>query len=301
MAVRYRARQRRGVTSFAPAIVFLGGSILMSALVLSFTSQKQEVKQQPIVVAEFDTVSLPVPTKSVPAGVKGKDILYKFVSFPKQQIPQGAITDITLIADQATNAVLPADLPLFESNFSKAGHTSNPVIERIPAGMRAMTIRVDATTAVEGWAGSGAIVDVLLVTKDQTKVVAEKVRILSAERSVAPVEGSGTPSVPNTITVLVTQEQCLAINTAIPLGKIAFALRSTADEATWSDSIYTAERLQGAAVASHEKRPQISGFVSVKDTGNKPGKQFAFTDGRWIKTDAVPTGFLVDRVDEVAK
>jgi Flp pilus assembly protein CpaB len=275
--------------------VFLSVSILGAALILSMTKQKPELKQQSIVVAEYDTVSLPVPSKPVPAGVKGKDILFKFVSFPKQQIPLGAITDLSLITDQSSNVALPADLPLFESNFSKGFHASNPVIERIPAGMRAMTIRVDATTAVEGWAGSGAIVDILLVTKDQTKVVAEKVRILSAERSVAPVEGAGSPSVPNTITVLVTQEQCLAINTAIPLGKIAFALRSTADEAAWNDGIYTADRLKGSNIASTGKRPEVSGFVSVKDSDHKPGKQFAFTDGRWIKTDSIPSGFLVDQ------
>lgn len=77
-------------------------------------------------------------------------------------------------------------------------------------------MRVDATSSVEGWAGSGSLVDVLLIQKDRTTVVAEKVKVLSSERSSSPVEGGASPSVPSTATLLVTQEQCLAINTAIP-------------------------------------------------------------------------------------
>jgi Flp pilus assembly protein CpaB len=157
----------------------------------------------------------------------------------------------------------------------------------IPAGMRAMTVKVDATTAVEGWAGSGAVVDVLLVTKDQTKVVAERVKILSAERSVSPVEGGAAPNVPNTVTLLVSQEQCLAINTAIPQGKIAFALRSQRDEQNWGNTFYTSDQLKGNQTARNVAKPAISGFVTI----NGQNKKFAYTDGRWVKTEEAPAGF----------
>ena len=298
MAVRIKARPKRRNDSLFSAMIFVGFSVLAGALIISRASSGSmptQLEQKTKVVAEFDTVSIPVPAKPVTAGMKGKDIAFKLVSFPKSQLPVGVITDISRITDQSATAPLPADLPLFESNFSKNASFSNPVTERIPPGMRAMTIRVDATTAVEGWAGSGALVDILLVTKDQTKVVAEKVRVLSAERSVAPVEGSASPNVPTTLTVLVSQEQCLAINTAIPMGKIAFALRSTQDEQHWDEGVYTADRLKGSGIAGDDKRPQISGYVSVKDdsTGKQNGKKFAFTDGHWVKTDSVPSGFLV--------
>ena len=293
MAARTYNRFHRRKESFFPAICFLGASVIVAAWIVSKNAgpvQKTDTAQ-PILVAEFDTIPLPVPAKPVPLGAKGKDIVFKFVSFPRQQIPEGAIKEITSISEMTTTSILPAELPLFESNFSKNASFSNPVVERIPAGMRAMTLRVDATVAVEGWAGSGSLVDVLLITKEHTKVIGEKIRILSAERSVAPVEGSGLPNVPSTITVLVSQEQCLAINTAIPLGKIAFALRSSQDEQRWNDTVYTAERLKGSSTAREEKKAHVSGFVSIK--GDE--KQFAFSEGRWVKTDSVPNGFLVGR------
>lgn len=269
--------------------VFLSLGMIISAVILkkSGAGSNSTVIEKPVVVAEFDTVSIPVPAQPVALGVKGKDIKFKFVSFPRHQLPSGVVTDVSTIMNSSATSTLPADLPLFASNFSDSFIPSNPVVEMIPAGMRAMTVKVDATTAVEGWAGSGAVVDVLLVTKDQTKVVAERVKILSAERSVSPVEGQAAPNVPTTVTLLVSQDQCLAINTAIPQGKIAFALRSQRDDQNWSNTFYTSEQLKGNQTARGAVRPAITGFVSV----NGENKKFAYTDGRWVKTDEPPAGF----------
>lgn len=292
MAVRVvasGARRRKGAGMLG--MMFIGLSLIVSATIVSRSlAAAPKTSKDPIVVAEFDTVSIPVPSRAVSAGTKVKDIKFNYVKFPKHQIPEGTIRDLTLVSDSVTVSPLPANLPIFGTNFSSTYSTSNPVIEKIPDGMRAMTIRVDATSSVEGWAGSGAFVDVLLISKDRTSVVAEKVKILSAERSVSPVEGNNTPNVPSTVTLLVSQEQCLAINTAIPLGKIAFALRSASDEANWNDTLFTAERLKGGQVAK-ENKSTISGFVAIK--GEE--KHFALADGKWIKTGAVPSGFLVNQ------
>lgn len=290
MAVRSigRGAPRRDSTRIIITVLACS-TVLITTLILKGKSNvSSAVIEKPVVVAEFDTVLVPVPAASVPLGARGKDIKFKFVSFPKHQLPIGVITDLQKIMQAQAITSLPADLPIFESNFSTNAVFANPVVERIPAGMRAMTVRVDATTAVEGWAGSGAVVDVLLVTKDQTKVVAEKVKILSAERSVSPVEGQAAPSVPNTVTLLVTQEQCLAINTAIPLGKIAFALRSQQDEQAWNDTLFTADQLKGASSAK-SSASQFTGYVALEGEN----KKFAFTEGKWVKTDSAPVGFRV--------
>ena len=281
-----RKRKDKGLLG----IGILSASILVAAFILAKQrSPVVEARESTTVVAEYDTVPLPVPSEYVPAGTKVSEIRFESVSFPKHQIPKGALHDLGPILNATTIAPLPARLPLFRTNFSLKSRT-NPVIEKIPEGMRAMTIRVDATSAVEGWAGSGAIIDVLLVQKDRTSVVAENVKILSAERSVAPVDGEGSPSVPSTVTVLVTQEQCLAINTAIPLGKIAFALRGISDENSWSDVTYEAGRLKRGP-ASGEGQSSISGYVSVDGKNGK--RTFALADGKWIKTEVKPQGFLV--------
>jgi Flp pilus assembly protein CpaB len=244
------------------------------------------------VVAQFDVVSVPVPVEPIPAGVQLHSVRFKTMAYPAHQLPDGALRDLSEIPEHAVAlTLLPADLPLFRVNISTGASGKNPVIERIPAGMRAITVRVDATAAVEGWAGSGAVVDVLLVENDRTTVVAEGVKILSAERSVSPIEGAAAPSVPSTVTLLVTQDQCLAVTTAIPRGKIAFALRSVGDEDSWRTTVYTAERLKGTASGTSAS---ISGYASVRDDDEQ--HSFALANGKWLRTDAVPQGFLENRV-----
>ena len=295
MATRTNSKARR--TDRSPLIA---ASLLLGAVIVAVSFQLRPApadsaadSQAPVVVGEFDVVSVPVPTEPVTAGKRVKDIRFRLVSFPRQQVPVGALTDLSEIQNYSAASSLPANLPLFRENFLSSGMGGiNPVIESIPQGMRAMTVRVDATTAVEGWAGSGSVVDVLLVEKDRTSVVAEKIKVLSAERSVSPVEGAAAPSVPTTVTLLVTQEQCLAINTAIPRGKMAFALRSVRDEDKWTDTVFTADNLK--TLNTEERRAQISGVVSVKNKAGQTGAStFALTDGRWTKTSVIPEGFGV--------
>ena len=263
-------------------------SLIISSLIISNgkTPQKEE---NVAVVAEFDTIKIPVPAKLVPMGTKVKDIKFKYVSFPKHQIPQGALTDLSGMQEAIALTKLPANLPVFDVNFSFTAYPQNPVVDKIPQGMRAMTIRVDATSAVEGWAGSGSLVDVLLVQKHKTSVIAEKVKILSQERSTAPVASEKSPNIPSTVTLLVTQKQCLAINTAIPLGRIAFALRSANDEANWEENIFSPDNLKGRPIGN--KKEVIKAIVSVKGTNGKDDKIFALSGDKWIKSNTIPKGF----------
>ncbi|MCB9029481.1 MAG: Flp pilus assembly protein CpaB [Deltaproteobacteria bacterium] len=249
----------------------------------------QASNNQPKIVAEYDTVTVPVPAEFVPTGTKVRDIRFRHVPYPKHQLPNGALQNIDQFVEAVTIAPLPASLPIFKENLSLEAAASNPVVERIPKGMRAMTIKVDATSAVEGWAGSGSIVDVLLVEKSKTSVIAEKVKILSAERSVSPVGGNASPNVPKTVTLLVSQEQCLAINTAIPLGRIAFALRGTRDQEQWDDTQFTSAQLKGSSKTLNPNGA-VNGFVTLRD---EQGKSYALRNGKWVPTDIIPEGFFV--------
>ncbi len=242
------------------------------------------------VVAAFDMVLIPVPVDTVPRGTKVKDIRFMQVSYAKHQVPAGALTSFDGLGDAVTETELPAKLPLYRENLNLAGVHSNPVMEQIPQGMRAITLRVDATSAVEGWAGSGSIVDVLLVEKDKTSVIAENVKVLSSERSTSPVEGAGSPNVPTTATILVTQEQCLAINTALPLGKISFALRSMRDGDRWRDPSYTPDRLRGGGSAN--STGDVRGAIILKG-GAKP-RYLVLQNNLWIESEVLPEGYRLN-------
>ena len=247
------------------------------------------VEQPRAFVPEFNVVEVPVPDRPVPAGTILREVPVRFEKFPRHQLPHGVVLDVGRVRDFVTLVALPGGLPILDVNVGSAEQASNPIIGRIPPGMRAMTVRVDATAAVEGWARSGSIVDVLLVEKNRTSVVAEQVKVISTERSLSAVSAEGDAAIPNTVTLLVTQEQCLAINTAVSMGKIAFALRSGADADAWRSKDFDADDLsQPGAVRS---APKVQGAISVGSGASK--KSFALVDGKWIPADDVPSGFFV--------
>ncbi len=291
MAVRKSSPLRRrrnlqhlgGYGLIALAIVIVG---------ILFTRSGNEGVQAEIVTAhpvvgQFDTIPVPVPLQPVSAGTVLEKVKFRNIDFPAHQIPDGAVLDLQPYLASMAITPLPANLPIFRKNLTGTVSASNPVIERIPDGMRAITIRVDATSAVEGWASSGAIVDVLLVTGEGTDVVAEKVRILSAERSVNPIQNITNPNIPSTVTLLVDQEQCLAINTAVPHGRIAFALRSLGDEGVWAERRFHKDRLRGRGAVSKEHA--IKGFFRLE--GENP-QSFALSGDSWVPTDVEPPRIL---------
>ena len=210
----------------------------------------------------------------------------KTINYPRHQLPAGAMLSLASVQDAVTTVMLPANLPFFKQNLSFSSGNGNPVIEQIPQGMRAITIRVDVTSAVEGWASSGSIVDVLLVEKERTTVIAEQVKILSAERVTKPLDNNFTaPSVPSTVTLLVTQQQALALTTAVPRGKISFALRSKQDAEDWHDKDFTPEKLHNHLALSR-KNQTIKGFVAVQTKNGE--KKYALTEDGWVKSDVRP-------------
>lgn len=247
------------------------------------------IERQRAFVPEFNVVQVPVPRGPVPAGMNVRDIPVRMESFPEHQLPEAAVRDLGAWREAVTLVALPGGLPIVGSNLGSPDEIANPIVGRIPPGMRAMTVRVDATAAVEGWVRSGSIVDVLLVQSSRTTVVAEQVKVISAERSLSPGDESTQAPIPSTVTLLVTQDQCLAINTAVALGKIAFALRSARDPDTWRTTQFSADSL------SYDRKPassaRVNGVVSVGRGAEK--KSFALVDGAWVPTESIPAGFLL--------
>jgi Flp pilus assembly protein CpaB len=241
-------------------------------------------------VPEFNVVEVPVPNRPVGAGIAIRDVPVRFEKFPEHQLPQGVVRDIGRVRDSVTLVALPGGLPILEVNLGTDEEASNPLVGRIPSGMRAMTVRVDVTSAVEGWARSGSIVDVLLVEKSRTQVVAERVKIISTERSLSgAVSLDTTAAIPNTVTLLVTQEQCLAINTAVAVGKIAFALRSGADSDSWRDGEFNAADLSNSE--GKKRKAKVEGVVSVGRGDER--RRYALVEGKWIPAESMPAGFFV--------
>lgn len=248
-----------------------------------------EPAQSRVFVPEFNVVEVPVPERPIPAGTIMREVAFRNERYPEHQLPRGAIREVAAVLDLVALVALPAGLPIGRENLGSHDEATNPILGHIPPGMRAMTVRVDATAAVEGWVRSGSIVDVLLVEKTKTSVVAERVKVISAERSLSPLEVSASTSIPSTVTLLVSQEQCLAINTAVPLGRIAFALRSNRDSDQWRDTHFSSDDLMPEQ--SDQGGSSVEGVVAVGS--GREIKRFALVNGAWLPAEDIPEGFLL--------
>ena len=286
---RRRRSQNYGLAAFgliAVLLVLVGVSLSREA-----PPAQAVTRLEPVMVGTLDTVKVLVPREYVPAGTRVKNMRVEPRNFPADAVSPAALHSLDDLQEWVTNVPLGANLPIERTHLRSPDSFMNPVVEKIPDGMRAMTITVDATASVEGWAGTGNRVDVILIEKDRTSVVAEKVRILSTERSTRPVEQEGSHHVPSTVTLLVTQEQCLAISTAIPKGKISFALRNFNDDESWSRKNFTPEDLRGGP-ANSERESEIKAYVVVKEGRKEGGKGYVLSDGKWIRSDVRPEGFF---------
>jgi pilus assembly protein CpaB len=107
----------------------------------------------------------------------------------------------------------------------------------IPAGMRAVSIRVDDVVAVAGFVGPGTRVDVLLTGTPGaglqggemlTKTILENVQVLAAGQKIQP-DAHGAPEKVNVVTLLCNLEDASKLTLGASDGRIQLVLRNPTD------------------------------------------------------------------------
>lgn len=214
--------------------------LIITVLVLNFrTSASATQDRTPDVSqaapAAIGTINLIAPERLVRAGTPLKDVRFKEVFWPRNQVPEGAVRDVAELANHFAKIDLDANVPV-----RKADITNEPMMVSLPLtpGMRAISIEVDATSGLEGHALPGTRVDVVLTFQEEgklnSKIIVQNARVLSyggditpgARRS--PVE-KVSPSVSRTMTLEVATEDALKIQTGRQMGRISLIMRASDD------------------------------------------------------------------------
>lgn len=143
----------------------------------------------------------------------------------------------------------------------------NQIQAKIPDGFRAVTMSVDSTTSVEGWARAGAKVDVMLspsrAQKPTLTVIVQNAKVLSASRSTSGDPGASPtdPKAQTTVTLMVSGDDAAKIQLAAKSGTLSLALRGDED---------TVESPQNTTI----------GIESILGVGNKKPTQEVQTEGK---------------------
>lgn len=138
------------------------------------------------------------------------------------------------------------------------------LIAAIPRGQRAVTIEVDSTSGVEGWAAPGSKVDTLVTFGDKggessTRVAAENATVLSVGAASNVSGGSGSRK--QTVTLAMPAEDAQKVQLAASQGKLGLTLRGN-NNADMSSAISVSDSLMASSVPS---APAASGTVSYRD------------------------------------
>jgi pilus assembly protein CpaB len=245
-------------------ILTLGG---LGALFL--TSEPQEATARTVVVekeAEIKMVDVLVPIRNIEAGVALEPSMFRRESRPQVGVSGRTIQDFEKVKGYYARSLIIPGQPLHEDYITNVRPT-NIITAKIPEGYRAVTIRVDARSSVEGWARSGAKVDVVWSStvrgKQAVTTIVQNAEVLSAERQVDTNVMPGA-AVPSTVTLLVTQQDSARIQLASNTGSLSLSLRGDGDagKGTSASSI-TIDDLLGRAPV--QQQSECEGTMKVGD------------------------------------
>lgn len=272
-----KARTLIVVAGVALAVCLVVVGVLFLSSGSTTASQKETIVKE--VPAEIEMLEVLVPVQSVQAGLSLKPSMFRKERRPKQGMPARAVRDFEEIKGHYSRSLIAADAPLVLDYITNV-KPSSELTASIPDGYRAVTIRVDAQSAVEGFARPGAHVDVVWSTNEErgdrvVTTIVHNAKVLSAESSTeSDMENSPNGvTIPNTVTLLVTSKDAQKIQLARTAGSLSLVLRGDADVKVGETSHLSVRDLLGGA----DRTPQgekIDGTIMMD------GKKCKIVDGK---------------------
>lgn len=245
MSKQFGARSRVHQTDRGRTLVFvsLAGLLFFSAAAYLLIGAEDAQTVQPkafvkvIKETPIDMVEVLIPVQTIEQGKPLEPSLFRKEKRVKEGLSPKVVRDFEEIQGFYARTLIVPDQPLHSDYITKT-RPVNEIIQQIPEGFRAVTIRVDQISSVEGWARPGALVDVVWASKVNGQaavtVIVERAKILSAERITEnqnqAQEGGGDPKnmggpVPSTVTLLVTSDDANKIQLATTAGTLSLNLR----------------------------------------------------------------------------
>lgn len=214
-------------------IVVLAVAILMAGIA-SFAVYRA-VQRIPVRQVEVAQVRVAVAAAPIPVGTLLTKEQVKLIGWPASSPLQGALTSIEAATGRGAIVTIAENEPITEAKLApkEAGGGLPPTI---PAGMRAMSIRVNEVIGVAGFTVPGTRVDVLVTLRQQdassTRTVVSNLLVLTAgtRYDQDSTKKDGKPIPTTVVTLAVTPQDAERIALAQAEGSIMLALRNPLDD-----------------------------------------------------------------------
>lgn len=225
----------------AVLLVATGGlCLLFAGLAILFlnsnSSTASEQKKSEPVEAPMQMLDVLVPVQNIEAGKKLELSMFRKEKRPKVGLPLSVIRDFEEVKGFYARSLMTSDMPIVRDLITQVRPT-NEITTKIPEGYRAVTIRVNAESGVEGWARANARVDVVWTTtvngQQTLSTIVQNARVLSAAQSLKSnvLEGDTEKGmqIPTTVTLLVSARDSQKIQLAQTSGSLSLSLRGDND------------------------------------------------------------------------
>jgi len=251
--------------------IFCLGFLICIVFFKTLTNSRQNEARASLNTEQM--ILLDVPTRPVLKGEQLKNITFTQVKWPASSDISKYLVDKNAYLKYYTGTSLPAFVPIPLNSLLTSTLDVNAVVENIPQGFRAITVKVDIESIVEGWAQTGNFVDVIVLRQSsdpdlgiEAKLIAENVKILAAGASVESNSNNlNSAQAPATVTLLVSQEDALKIRTAATVGKLTFALRGLGDQSPSTSIAMNQKTLLGTSKANFAKKGEFKGMAKGPD------------------------------------
>lgn len=172
----------------------------------------------------------------IPLGTAIDEAMLKAVKYPATAVPPGAFTEKEKLLGRVPRMAAPANLPILDAMLSPEG-TQPGII--VPAGLRAVALKIDESSGVDNHLRPGAFVDVIgffnsrnskdtiartIVENVQVAAVGERLSNVTAEEA-DPKKSSGPKKPPRAVTLFVKPDQVPTLHLAEQKGKIKLSMR----------------------------------------------------------------------------
>lgn len=184
---------------------------------------------------EVETTSIVVAKREILKGdlIKPDDI--RLQEWRKDALPEGAIEKIEDLQDKRVRTSIITGEPLLVKKLVD-GKDDGP---EIPAGMKAVTVKVDDVSGLAGNVKPGDNVDVLVhavadpsknIMATTTTCFLQNVKILATDQVIERPEPGEPPTVAKTVTLLVSPRDAMRVTMASEIGTIRLIGRSSKDQ-----------------------------------------------------------------------
>ena len=245
-------------------VVVVGVAVLTAALA-SF-GVYLTLKRMPVREVEVARTFVVVAARALPTGVRLAAADLKVVPWPSSSMVAGGFSKVEDVVDRGLLSSVIENEPVVEGKLA-ARNGGAGLSSAIPAGMRAMSVKVNDVIGVAGFLDPGTRVDLMVTIRrkeDSTsRTVASNIQVLTSGTrgdQQRPKDAKASAASAAVVTLLVTPEDAERIALAQAEGQIMLSLRNPLDtEQTASSGVRTGA-LFGQAV---EPEPVVKA-VSVR-------------------------------------